>query len=47
MLLDSNILIKLKIPDAAIAGTAFVYNIPLVTQDKIFRKIKKLSVIEP
>jgi len=37
---------KLKLPDAGIAATALAYNIPLVTRDRQFKKIKEIIVIE-
>lgn len=37
----------LEIADAAIAATALTRNIPLVTRDKQFRKIKELTIIVP
>lgn len=36
---------KLKIPDAIIAATAILYNIPLITSDKEFQKIKELQLV--
>lgn len=36
---------KLKIPDAIIASTALVYNLPLISSDKEFEKIKDLNLI--
>lgn len=36
---------KLKIPDAIIAATALVYDLPLITSDKEFQKIKDLNLI--
>jgi predicted nucleic acid-binding protein len=36
---------KIKIPDAIIAATAIVYNIPLITSDQAFQKIKELELI--
>lgn len=38
-------LYELKLPDAAIAGTAVVYGIPLVTNDKVFKKVKEIKVV--
>ena len=35
----------LKIPDAIIAATAIYLNIPLLTADKEFKKIKELDLI--
>jgi len=37
---------RLKLPDAAIAGTALTRNLPLVTRDRQFRKIKEITIIE-
>ncbi|TRX32071.1 type II toxin-antitoxin system VapC family toxin [Flavobacterium sp. ZT3R18] len=36
---------KIKIPDAIIASTAIVYNIPLITSDKGFDKIKEIDLL--
>ena len=36
---------KLKIPDAIIATTSIVYNIPLITSDKDFEKVKELNLV--
>lgn len=36
---------KLKIPDAIIAATAIYLNIPLLTADKDFKKIKELDLV--
>jgi predicted nucleic acid-binding protein len=36
---------KIKIPDAIIASTAIVYNIPLITSDKDFDKIKEIDLL--
>lgn len=36
---------KLKIPDAIIAATSIVYNIPLITSDKDFEKVKELDLV--
>ncbi len=36
---------SLKLPDAIIAASAFVYGVPLVTADKAFSKIDKLDLI--
>jgi predicted nucleic acid-binding protein len=36
---------KFKIPDAIIAATALVYDLPLITSDKEFEKIKDLNLI--
>jgi len=35
----------IKLPDAIIAATSFVYKIPLVTADKTFSKIKELDLV--
>ncbi len=37
---------ELKLPDAGIAATALAYNLPLVTRDRQFKKIKEIIVIE-
>ncbi len=37
---------KLELPDAAIAATATMLELPLVTQDQQFKRIKKITVIE-
>ena len=36
---------KLKIPDAIISSSAIIYNLPLVTSDKEFKKVKELDLI--
>ena len=36
---------KIKIPDAIIAATSIIYNLPLVTSDADFQKIKDLNLI--
>jgi predicted nucleic acid-binding protein len=36
---------KLKIPDAIIAATALVYQLPLITSDANFKKILELELI--
>lgn len=36
---------KLKIPDAIIAASAIVYNLPLITSDKEFEQVKELDLI--
>ena len=35
----------LKLPDAAIIATAFIYKTPLVTRDKQLRRIKEITVL--
>jgi hypothetical protein len=35
---------KIKLPDAIVAGTCLVYNLPLVTADKGFAKIEELNL---
>jgi predicted nucleic acid-binding protein len=35
----------IKLPDAIIAATALIYNIPLVTADKGFSRIKELDLV--
>lgn len=46
---DQTILLKrkhaIKLPDAIIAATSMVYDIPLVTADKGFSKIKNLDLV--
>ncbi len=37
---------RLDLPDAAIAATSLTRNLPLVTRDRRFRKIKEITVIE-
>jgi predicted nucleic acid-binding protein len=36
---------KIKIPDAIIASTAIVYNIPLITSGKGFDKSKEIDLL--
>lgn len=36
---------KLPLPDAGIAATALVNNVPLVTYDKSFHKVKEIIVV--
>ncbi len=36
---------NIKLPDAIVASTSFIYDIPLVTADKGFAQIKKLDLI--
>jgi len=36
---------KIKLPDAIIAATAIVYNLPFITSDADFKKIKELQLI--
>lgn len=38
---------RIGLPDAVIAATAWAYNIPIVTRDKQFQKIKEVTVIVP
>lgn len=38
-------LYRLLLPDAGIAATALEYAVPLVTRDRIFQKVKELTVI--
>lgn len=38
---------QLKLPDAAIAATALMRRVPLVTRDIQFQKIKELVVVSP
>lgn len=37
---------RISTPDAAIAATALTRNVPLVTRDHQFRKIKELTIVE-
>lgn len=37
---------NLELPDAAIAATAIMLELPLVTQDQQFKKIKEIALIE-
>jgi hypothetical protein len=37
---------KLRLPDAAIAASAFINELPLVTRDRQFYKIKGITVVE-
>ncbi len=39
--------IKMKLPDAIIAATSIYLNVPLLTYDKDFSKIKNLDLIIP
>lgn len=36
---------KIKLPDAIIAATAIVFNIPLITADADFQSIEELNLI--
>lgn len=36
---------QLKLPDASIVSSALLLDVPLVTQDKQMRKVKKLEII--
>ncbi len=36
---------KIKLPDSIVASTAICYNIPLITADKGFSKIKELNLV--
>lgn len=36
---------KIKLPDAIIAATAIVNQIPLITADKVFEQIKELNLV--
>ena len=36
----------LGLPDAAIAATATMLNVPLITQDKQFKKLKEITVVD-
>jgi predicted nucleic acid-binding protein len=36
---------KLKLPDAIIASTAIIYNLPFITADSDFKNIKELNLI--
>lgn len=37
---------KINLLDAIIAATALKYNIPLLTHDRHFKKIKEIDVLE-
>lgn len=37
---------RLKLPDAAIAATSFTRNLPLVTRDRQFRRIREITIVE-
>ena len=37
---------RIELPDAAIAASAYTRNLPLVTRDRQFRKIKEIAVVE-
>lgn len=37
---------KLSLPDAIVAGTAYVHDIPLLTADKKLAKIEEIAVLE-
>lgn len=37
---------KMELPDAIIAATALKYNMPLLTRDRHFKKIKEIDVLE-
>ena len=39
-------LYRLKLPDAAIAATAAVHAMPLVSRDRIFRRVTEIELIE-
>lgn len=36
---------KIKIPDAIIAASSIIYNLPLITSDADFKKIKELELV--
>jgi predicted nucleic acid-binding protein len=36
---------KLKLPDAIIASTAILYNLPFISADSDFKNIKELNLI--
>ena len=36
---------KLKLPDAIIAATAIISNIPLISADKQFKAVKELTLV--
>ncbi len=36
----------LKIPDSAIAATALIRNVPLITHDREFQKIREITVVK-
>ena len=37
---------RLELPDAGIAATAMVRDVPLVTRDRQFRKVRELTMVE-
>lgn len=43
--IDFRIAYKLKLPDAIIAATANYYQLPLVSADKVFSKVKEIEII--
>lgn len=36
---------SIKLPDAIVASTALLYNIPLITADKDFKKIEGIDLL--
>ena len=43
--IDFRVNYKLKLPDAIIAATAFHFDLPLITADKVFSKIEEIELI--
>ena len=43
--IDFRIAYKLKLPDAIIAATANYYQLPSVSADKVFSKVKEIEII--
>ncbi|MBK8292072.1 MAG: PIN domain-containing protein [Flammeovirgaceae bacterium] len=43
--IDLRIKYKLKLPDAIIAATANYYQLPLVSADKVFSKVREIETI--
>lgn len=43
--IDFRVAYKLKLPDAIIAATANYYQLPLVSADKVFSKVKEIEII--
>lgn len=37
---------RLELPDAAIAAAAYMRHVPLVTRDRIFKRVKDLPIME-
>lgn len=36
---------KIKLPDCIVAATAIYYDLPIITSDKVFKKLKELNLI--